>query len=147
MLYIGAAIASGVTIVIARIINSNLACRIGTFEGTFYNYIVGLAFSTMFLFISKESFTLSSKLFQSIPYWTFLGGLIGIIVVAGSNIITPKISSFYLTLIIFIGQLFTGIIIDYYNLNLISKGKIIGGLLVVAGLTYNLVIDEVKPVS
>lgn len=144
MIYILAAIASGVSIVIARIINSNLACEIGTFEGTFYNYIVGLLFSIIFLFISSESFNLSYKILGSIPYWTFLGGLIGVIVVAASNIVTPKISSFYLTLITFIGQLFTGMIIDYYNLNLISKGKIIGGLLVVAGLTYNLFIDEVK---
>lgn len=33
-------------------------------------------------------------------------------------------------------------IIDYFNLNLISNGKIIGGLLVILGLAYNLIIDK-----
>lgn len=142
MLYILAAIAAGVSIVVARIINSNLANKIGIFEGTFLNYVIGLLFSIIFLFFSSETFNLSSKILGTIPFWTFLGGLVGVIVVAASNLVTPKISAFYLTLIIFVGQLFTGMIIDYWNLTLISKGKIIGGLLVVAGLSYNLIIDK-----
>lgn len=142
MMYILAAIAAGVSIVVARIINSNLANKIGIFEGTFLNYVIGLLFSIIFFFFSSDTFNLSSKILGTIPFWTFLGGLVGVIVVAASNVVTPKISAFYLTLIIFVGQLFTGMIIDYYNLNLISKGKIIGGLLVVAGLVYNLIIDK-----
>ena len=140
MMYILAAIAAGVSIVVARIINSNLANKIGIFEGTFLNYVIGLFFSIIFFFFSSDTFNLSSKILGTIPFWTFLGGLVGVIVVAASNLVTPKISAFYLTLIIFVGQLFTGMVIDYFNLNLISKGKIIGGLLVVAGLSYNLII-------
>jgi bacterial/archaeal transporter family-2 protein len=142
MIYILAALAAGVSIVLARIINSNLANKIGTFEGTFLNYVIGLLFSIIFFFFSSETFNLSSKTLGTIPFWTFLGGLVGVIVVAASNLVTPKISSFYLTLIIFVGQLFTGMIIDYLNLNLISNGKIIGGLLVISGLAYNLIVDK-----
>ena len=53
-----------------------------------------------------------------------------------------------MTLLIFIGQLFIGIIIDYFALNQLSIGKVIGGLLVLTGLTYNLLLDKKqKPVE
>jgi transporter family-2 protein len=51
-------------------------------------------------------------------------------------------SAFYLTLFIFIGQLFVGIIIDYFTLKELSLGKIAGGLLVLFGLSYNLLLDK-----
>lgn len=35
-----------------------------------------------------------------------------------------------------------GIIIDYFTGSLISKGKIIGGFLIIAGLTYNFNVDK-----
>lgn len=142
MIYALFAIGAGVSIVISRIINSNLADKIGVFQGTFFNYVTGLLFSGMFLFLSTETFNISSQILITVPFWAYLGGLVGVAVVAMSNIVTPKVSTFYLTLIIFIGQLLAGIIIDYYTLSLISMGKVIGGLLVVAGLTYNLTIDK-----
>lgn len=144
MVYIIVAILAGVSIVISRIINSNLANKIGIFQGTFFNYIVGLFFSFVFLFISSESMNISSRNFHEIPLWAYLGGLTGVIVVALSNFITPKISAFYLTLIIFIGQLFVGILLDYFSTNALSPGKLLGGLLVLIGLAYNLYIDYKK---
>ncbi|MDR4190907.1 EamA-like transporter family protein, partial [Bacillus pseudomycoides] len=45
MLYICIAILAGISIVVARIINANLAAEIGIFQGTFVNYITGLFFS------------------------------------------------------------------------------------------------------
>lgn len=142
MIYIIISILAGVTIVIGRTINSNLAERIGIFQGTFFNYVVGLLFSVIFLIFSKETFPSSFSNFQSIPFLAYLGGLLGVITIVVSNYMTPRISSFYLTLFIFIGQLFTGIIIDYITLGRISMGKIIGGTLVLIGLTYNLIVDK-----
>lgn len=136
------AIAAGITNVIARNINSILANKIGLLCGTFFNYITGLILSTIFLLLSGEFLKLSSVSLKSVPFWAYLGGLVGVIVVALSNLVVVKISAFYLTLIMFIGQLFTGMLIDYFTLGLISTGKIIGGLLVVSGLTYNMIIDK-----
>lgn len=133
---------AGVSIVIARIINSNLADKIGTFQGTVFNFIVGLLFSSVFLILSNERTNILTINFKSIPWWAYLGGLLGIVIIILSNYITPKISAFYLTLLIFIGQLFLAIIIDYFTLNILSIGKVIGGFLVLAGLSYNLFIDK-----
>lgn len=137
---------AGVSIVLARTINANLAKTIGLFSGTFFNFVTGLFTSLIFIFFSKESLNMSNIDFSSIPIWAYLGGLVGVIVIVLSNHITPKISAFYLTLLIFIGQLFVGIILDYFTLGELSIGKVLGGILVLLGLTYNLLLDKKKAV-
>lgn len=142
MLYILLAILSGVSVVISRIINSKLAEEIGTFQGTFFNYLTGLIASTIFLLITKDYINIPPIHELNLPIYSYLGGSIGILVVVLSNYTTPKVSSFSLTLLVFIGQLSIGIIIDYFNSNTLSVGKLIGGLFILIGLTYNIVVDK-----
>jgi len=142
MLYILLAILSGVSVVISRIINSKLAEEIGTFQGTFFNYLTGLITSTIFLLITKDYINIPPIHELNLPIYSYLGGSIGILVVVLSNYTTPKVSSFSLTLLVFIGQLSIGIIIDYFNSNTLSVGKLIGGLFILIGLTYNIVVDK-----
>lgn len=142
MLYILLAILSGVSVVISRIINSKLAEEIGTFQGTFFNYLTGLITSTIFLLITKDYINIPPIHELNLPIYSYLGGSIGILVVVLSNYTTPKVSSFSLTLLVFIGQLSIGIIIDYFNSNTLSVGKLIGGLFILIGLTYNILVDQ-----
>ncbi|QNG58508.1 DMT family transporter [Bacillus sp. PAMC26568] len=139
--YLIISILAGVSIVIARIINSNLAEKIGLLEGTLINFVTGLLLSCIFLFFSSEAITFSSA-WLDVPVWAYLGGAAGVIVILLSSFLTPKVSAFYLTLFIFIGQLFAGIVIDFITLGELSMGKIIGGLLVLFGLVFNLTIDR-----
>lgn len=142
MMSILLAIIAGAFIVISRIINSNLANKIGIFEGTFFNFLTGLLFSFLFFMFSSESIKSIISPSLNIPFAAFLGGLVGVIVVAISNLITPKIPVFYFTLFLFVGQLLTGMLIDYFALNTLSTGKLIGGILVLLGLSYNLYLDK-----
>jgi bacterial/archaeal transporter family-2 protein len=139
MLYILLAILSGVSVVLSRIVNFKLAEEIGTFQGTFFNYLTGFITSLIFFFLTKDYINISEL---SIPFYAYLGGTIGILVVLMFNYITPKVSSFSLSLLVFIGQLSIGIIIDYFSNNTISIGKILGGLLILLGLSYNIFIDK-----
>lgn len=140
--YIVLSILAGATIVAGRFINSTLAVKIGTFQSTLINYVVGLFFSILFLFISNEALTITYANLKTIPFWAYLGGLLGIVVIVLSNFITPRISAFYLTLLVFIGQLFVGSLIDYFAFHDMSVGKIVGGFFVLFGLTFNLWIDK-----
>jgi transporter family-2 protein len=142
MLYIILAALCGCTTILSMIVNSHLSKRIGVFQGTFVNYIVGLLTTILLITIVKDSFNLSFASFTIIPLWALLGGLLGVMVVASSNIIIPKIPTIYTTLLIFIGQLFTGILIDYFRVGFVSNGKIIGGLLILLGLIYNSSVDK-----
>lgn len=135
-------ILAGVSIVIARIINSNLGDEIGIWQSTFFNYAVGLIFSIVVLLISSERFNLLSFDFTAVPRYAYLGGIVSIGLISLSSFATPKTSALYLTLIIFIGQLFTGILLDYFTLHLLSIGKIIGGVLILLGLAINSTIDK-----
>lgn len=140
MFYILIAILTGFLIVLSRIISFKLSNEIGIFQSTLFNYIVGTLCSFVLIFLLNINIDLSK--FSPIPYWAYLGGFIGVFIVMLSIYITPKISAFYLTLFIFIGQLFIGIIIDYISTKNISIGKMIGSILVVIGLAYNLQIDK-----
>ena len=142
MIYIIIAMLSGVSIVLSRLINANLAERIGLFQSTFYNFLTGLMFSTIIFLFINESYDLSSLSNFTIPFYAYFGGLIGVFSITLSNYTAPKISAFYMTLLIFIGQIVTGIIIDYFLLNELSVGKIVGSIFVTIGLSYNLYIDR-----
>ena len=140
MFFVLISIVSGAIVVISRVLNTRLSEKVGLLQSSFFNYFTGL-FSALILFaIFKDKVILIQ--FYSIPFWAYLGGVLGIAVVILSSVVTPKMSSLYITLIIFIGQLFTGIIIDCITLNTIPFAKIIGGILVVAGLAYNSHVDS-----
>ena len=142
MFFIIISVISGAIVVISRILNTRLSEKIGLLESSFFNYLTGLLSALILFVILKDKFTLSQL--STLPVWAYLGGVLGIIVVILSSVVTPKMSSFYITLIIFIGQLFSGIIIDFLILKTIPYAKFIGGLLVVLGLGYNLYIDSAK---
>ena len=142
MLYIILAVLCGCITIVSMIVNSHLAKKIGVFQGTLINYIVGLFSTIVLIIIVKNPVNLSFISFTKIPLWALIGGLLGVMVVASSNIVIPKIPTIYTTLLIFIGQFFTGILIDYFRVGFISNGKIIGGLLIFLGLIYNSSVDK-----
>ncbi|MBS4803762.1 MAG: DMT family transporter [Clostridium sp.] len=140
--YVLLAIMAGVSVVISRIYNSRIAEEIGTFQGIFVNYVTGLISSFLLFMLTKDYININPESYSNIPLYAYLGGGIGILVVMISNYTTPKVSSFYLSLIVFLGQLSIGILIDYYSYNTVSMWKIIGGLLILLGLSYNILIDK-----
>ena len=142
MLYIILAVLCGSMTITSMVINSHLAKKIGTFQGTLINYMVGLFSAILLLAVVRKPLNLSFSNFDKIPLWALLGGLLGVMIVAGSNIVIPKIPTIYTTLLIFIGQLFAGIIIDYFSVGFVSKGKIFGGILILLGLIYNSNVDK-----
>lgn len=142
MFYIFIAALSGVSTVISRIINANLSTKIGMYQSTFYNFLTGLLFSILTLLFSKESFSDCLPILTAIPITAYLGGLVGVASISMSNLIAPKISAFYMAILVFVGQLFVGIVIDYFTLGEFSIAKVIGGIIVVIGLCYNLLIEK-----
>lgn len=144
MIYILFAILCGVSNVLSRSVNFVLSEKIGMYQSTLFNYILGLSGSFLLLLISGETFKLFTTSSYNAPWFVYTGGLLGVIVVTMLSFLSSKVSSFYLTLLLFVGQLFTGIIIDALSTGKISFYQVLGGALVVLGLTYNLYIDKVN---
>lgn len=136
------AILAGVSIVLSRIINYVLADKIGLFQGTFFNYLTGFIGSLVLLLFSRETMSLFAPASYQGTWWAYIGGAVGVGVIALSSHLSSKISAFYLTLLLFVGQLFGGMVLDYLVSGDFSIQKIVGGVLVVIGLSYNLWVDS-----
>lgn len=139
--YLILAILAGVTVVLGRILNAKLAEKIGTVQATVINYVVGIFFSVIFLLIMNKGFSFSAPS-SHIPLWAYLGGILGVAIIMISNYTTPRVPAFYLTLLVFLGQLAVGILIDWLVSKDFSPLKLVGSLFVVAGFTYNLLLDK-----
>jgi len=137
MYYILAFIAGTLTI-ISMVTNSTLASYVGTAQSTFVNFITGLLVSlVMFFFFNNQSLT-----FISFPLWALLGGFLAVFIVIITNLVIPKIPAIYTSLLIFVGQLLTGIIIDFLVNHSVNSNKIIGVSIIVLGLFFNFMVDK-----
>ena len=141
---------AGVNIVLSRTLNAKLSSLTSVRVSTFYNYFVGLIVSLMAFMLLGRAEIFFSEIFLSgfagfelSPNWyIYLGGVLGVCVVLLGNIVVVKISAFYLTLFIFIGQVFSGVFIDVVITQSVSVRNLIGGVLVAAGLSVNLYLDN-----
>jgi transporter family-2 protein len=75
-------------------------------------------------------------------FWSYLGGAIGVITVWLSNVVVVKIPQLYITLLMFVGQVFTGVLMDALIDGAVSTQNIIGGVLVTLGLALNLLFER-----
>jgi transporter family-2 protein len=144
------AFAGGVVVVISRTINAKLATLTTMYTSAFYNYAVGLVVS-IFAFLLLGGGESIYPYFGFSPlsssWYIYLGGVIGVAVVLLSNITVVKVSAFYLTLLMFIGQVTSGVIIDFILLQEVSLRLLIGAIFVTIGLSANLFIDMKKLIS
>ena len=133
---------AGITILLSRTLNGKLAELTSVRSSTFFNYFFGLigAVVTFFILGSHES-AFSGFVFS--PNWyIYFGGILGACVVLLSNITVMKISAFYLTLLMFLGQVFSGVIVDMVISREVSYRNIIGGVFVALGMCVNLLLDS-----
>ena len=132
---------SGLTRTVSRMVNAQLSAQIGPFQSTFYNYVLGLVCSGLILSLSRDPLPISTLTGGQIPAWAYWGGAVGVLFVVLSNLVTPKMSAFVMTLLIFGGQIATGLALDVWLQHQLSLGKIVGGVLILAGLLGNLSLD------
>ena len=137
-------ISVGCIIVTSRTINARLSEYIGAMPGSFINHLVGLPF-TLILALVMPSNDITAIAQRPSPHaWIYLGGLLGVLVTYVLNITVPKISSFSLTLLAFVGQVFIGIVIDLMRKNDFSSVTFYGGIIVAAGIALNMSIEYVQ---
>ncbi|OHW63177.1 hypothetical protein EUAN_00410 [Andreesenia angusta] len=144
MIYIAIALVTGSMVVLSMVINSKLAGRVGVISGTLVNYMVGLLGITVFLLLKDRGMAVELSGFKEIPIWAYFGGAVGVLVVSLSNVVIPKIPTIYSSILIFIGQISMGMIIDYFLLDIISIGKLVGSGLILLGLLYNFNLDRIE---
>lgn len=131
---------AGVAVLFSRLINSRLAKETGIRTSAWCNYLVGLLGALLLLSFTKSSLTWSFAL--SGPYYLYLGGALGAVIVLLSNHIVGKISSLYMSLSIFIGQVSASLLLDMLLTKSFPSQTAVGGLFVLGGLVINLMQDR-----
>ena len=141
MMYFFAVLAGGM-VVFSMVMNSQLSRSIGVLQGTFVNFAVGLltSFVLMYLWFVFGSNVVNNNI-ELPPWYAYLGALFAICVVASCNIVIPKIPVVYSAVLIFLGQIVTGLIIDALVLEFFDMYKVFGALLIAGGLFLNAKID------
>ena len=143
MIYALLALLSGGTVATSILLNARLGVVKCLYKGVFINYLIGflvaLPIALLFNGLKFTHVEINWKLLLSLT-----GGAIGFVAVILNSHITPKIGILYITILLFIGQLGTGIVIDGIRDGSFSIGKIVGGLLIITGLVYLLKLERGK---
>ena len=144
---IGIACAAGISVVLSRTINAYLAEKTGALQGALINHLIGLPITILLAAATVKW----SDLVQRAPLsgtsqpWIYFGGVLGVGVVMLFNIIVPKLSSFLLTALVFIAQIFTGIILDSMQGLSCSDASLYGGLVIAFGVVVYMAADRINP--
>lgn len=130
---------AGVTVVLSRTINSRLSIETSPIVGSFINHVVGLPICIVLTLLFQSSFSISIT--GNSPF-IYLGGVLGVVTILLFNITVPKISAFRLTLLSFVGQIFTGILLDFVFEVEFSPSTFTGGIIIAAGLLINMILEQ-----
>ena len=138
---VAAAFGSGISLVLSRTVNGRLAEQAGALPGSFINHLVGLPITVIIMLIAERGAHTSLTVLPVSSWWIYCGGMLGVLSVFLYNTVVPKVSSFRVTILTFVAQVFTGLVIDVLFGSGYSKVTLIGGALVAAGMFLNMLLD------
>jgi transporter family-2 protein len=138
-----AAFGTGGSIVASRVLNARLAVHIGTRRSVFTAHIMGLAVAMpIFLMLGRNEAGLYMDYLLSPMFFIYVGGIMGVAVISIDNITAVRIPAFYLALLLFMGQVSSGLAVDFAIERAVNGHNIAGGLLVALGLCVNVMLDK-----
>ena len=135
MLFVAALV--GANTVVCRYLNAMYARHNTLPMGTLANYVTGLTTALVALLIMGEPAApapVGALTFRTVAM--FLGGAVGVGLIQISIYITPRMPAFWATLLIFLSQLGTGLVLDFALTGAFGATKLLGGLLVLLGLCH-----------
>ncbi|MDD7201949.1 MAG: DMT family transporter [Sphaerochaetaceae bacterium] len=134
-----AAISAGAITMTQMVLNSAFAARKGTLFSARHNALGGLLcaillFGTLFRQETAEGF---ARLGSVSPILTLAGGILGILIVTGTNLTMFRISAVLSSLLISSSQILASIPIDLALGNTVNPRLVVGALIVVASLVFD----------
>lgn len=134
LLFIGLAFLNGIINIINKMINLQAKLRLGTANGTLINYLEGTALSLILAAFLQGPDPADFSVFQRIPPVYLLGGVFGLISMVLVLKGMAKTRIVYSTVLILIGQLGAGFLIDSMAAGKLDPFKILGIAFVVLGV-------------
>lgn len=138
-IYVLLSIIAGALVALTTSMNAALGKRISVEGSTLVNYAAGLATS---LVLSLFLRSLTVPRLAGLPAYVYLGGALGVCVVLLNCVVLPRVPVVLVTMLLFTGQVLMGMVVDALNGIPLTTGKVLGALLIVAGLLFNVWVDS-----
>lgn len=107
--------------------------------GSLINHLVGLPICIILMLCLQSPIGMATT--EAKP-WMYLGGVLGVMTVLLFNVTVPRVPAFRLTLLSFIGQIFTGIALDFALGLEYSTSTFAGGMVIAIGLLINMLLEQ-----
>ena len=142
LLFVMVAFLNGVVGILNKMINLRAKQALGMANGTLINYLEATLISFCLLLFAGGSHMADLSYLKTVPPVYLLGGLFGLLsmVLILGGMSGARIS--YSTVVVLIGQLGTGFLIDSALTGKIAPLKIVGILLVVAGVCWDKAVSD-----
>jgi len=131
------ALLTGLTVVVSRSINGALAKRSTASLSAWYNHLVGLAGSVVVFAILGFPGQIPYSGVEISNIWIFTGGIMGVLAVTSSNFLIHHVSSYSMTLLLFLGQITGGVLLDVFLEGDFDPIQIVAGFIIVLGFSLN----------
>lgn len=130
---------TGVAIAVQATANSRLNQSTGQpFWAAYFSILGTIAFSTLVMLALRPEAP-SMEAIRATQWWQWIGGPLGALIVLAGALLVPHLGSAKFIAFVVAGQLLASILLDHFSLmglpfSSASIGKIVGALLVVAGV-------------
>lgn len=128
---------AGITVVISRTMNARLGEYTGALRSSLVAHLVGLPITILIALLVTQGNMLQGAATMPFRPWIYLGGVMGVSVILLCNLTVPKVPAYQLTVLTFVGQIFTGIALDLLLGNEYQNVSFWGGLIIASGIAAN----------
>jgi bacterial/archaeal transporter family-2 protein len=138
-LYLLFALAAGAMLPFQFGINAQLSHWLGSpIRAAFVSFLVGTVALLILSAVVRRPLPSAARLGE-IPWWVWIGGLLGAFYVAGSIVTAPKLGAATLVAAVVAGQAAASVLVDQFgwvgfNEHHLSPGRAVGMVLVAAGV-------------
>ena len=139
MFYFVLAFVAGMALTIQVGINSTLRRGLGDpGMATLVSFLVGTVGLVLFLLLTRTSLPTRTAV-AAVPWWAWLGGLVGAFYVVTTVVVGPRLGSATLLALVVLGQLLAALVIDHFGWigfpqHPLSTVRILGAIMLFGGV-------------
>jgi transporter family-2 protein len=133
------AFTAGVVLIVQVGVNMTLRSSLGApVVATLVSFLVGSVALVVFLWLSRATWPVRAQ-WLAIPWWAWLGGILGALYVVSTIIVGPGLGAAALLALIVLGQLVTSLLVDHFGWlgfpqHSLTALRLLGALLLFGGV-------------
>jgi|SRR5215469_4926871 len=133
------AFAAGVVLIVQVGVNTTLRNALGEpVVATLVSFLVGSVALVGFLLLTRTAWPARAQ-WEAIPWWAWLGGILGAFYVVSTIIAGPRLGAAALLALIVLGQLVTALLVDHFGWlgfpqHSVTALRLLGALLLFGGV-------------